>query len=140
MSTKSTILLTRDNEHWYHDCSESLSDDPYSDAIVLEFSKDNIRIDVNDYNFLILTIINPDCDIYGIIETITHKMEASIENLLGKLTKEDLIKVIANMHDTIQEWDNGCGISSAEAETLIKIGSACVTECVKTNDFGLPSV
>lgn len=32
-------------------------------------------------------------------------------NLLEKLSKEDLIKVIANMHDIIQEWDNGYGLT-----------------------------
>jgi hypothetical protein len=62
-----------------------------------------------------------------------------MENLLEKLTKEDLIKVIANMHDTIQEWNNGYGLPKEESETLIKIGSACTSYCVKTN-FDLPSV
>ena len=62
-----------------------------------------------------------------------------MENLLEKLTKEDLIKVIANMHDTIQEWNNGWGLEKNDAETLIKIGSACTSYCVKTN-FDLPSV
>jgi len=62
-----------------------------------------------------------------------------MENLLEKLTKEDLIKVIANMHDTIQEWDNGWGLPKEDAKTLIKIGSACTSYCVKTN-FDLPSV
>lgn len=62
-----------------------------------------------------------------------------MENLLEKLTKEDLIKVIANMHDTIQEWNNGWGLPNDEAETLIKIGSACVKECSNKNDFTLPS-
>lgn len=46
MSTKSSIILTRDNEHWYTDCSEPLTGigEPYKDVIVLEFSKQNIRI------------------------------------------------------------------------------------------------
>jgi hypothetical protein len=62
-----------------------------------------------------------------------------MENLLEQLTKEDLIKVIANMHDTIQDWDSGWGLPKDAAETLIKIGSACTSYCVKTN-FDLPSV
>lgn len=61
-------------------------------------------------------------------------------NLLEQLTKEDLIKVIANMHDTIQEWNKGWGLEADDASTLIKIGSACVTECAKNNDFNLPNV
>jgi hypothetical protein len=54
-------------------------------------------------------------------------------NILEKLSKEDLIRIIANMHDTIQEWDNGYGLPKEDAETLIKIGRACTTYCVKTN-------
>lgn len=58
---------------------------------------------------------------------------------LENLTKEDLIKVIATMHDTIQTWGNGWGIPEKEAETLIKIGDECVSYCVKT-DFNLPNL
>lgn len=59
--------------------------------------------------------------------------------MLEKLTKEDLIKVIANMHDTIQEWDNGYGLPEDESETLIKIGGECIDYCLKTN-FDLPKL
>lgn len=62
-----------------------------------------------------------------------------MENILEKLTKEDLIKVIANMHDTIQDWNNGRRLPNDEAEILIKIGSACLKECCNKNDFTLPS-
>lgn len=61
-------------------------------------------------------------------------------NLLEKLTKEDLIKVIANMHDTIQEWDNGYGLQTEEADIMIKIGSACTKQCSDKNDFKLPVI
>lgn len=61
----------------------------------------------------------------------------NVSKLLDNLSKEDLIKVIANMHDTIQEWNNGWGLEQNEAETLIKIGSECVSYCVRTN-FDLP--
>lgn len=60
--------------------------------------------------------------------------------LLEKLTKEDLIKVIANMHDTIQEWNNGYGLPAEQAETLNKIGSACISVCSETQDWNLPKV
>ncbi len=33
MSTKNTILLSEDNEHWYHDCSD--------DSLVIEIHKKN---------------------------------------------------------------------------------------------------
>ena len=62
-----------------------------------------------------------------------------MENLLETLTKEDLIKVVANMHDTIQEWNNGYGLAKDEAEKLIKIGSSCSAYCVK-NGFELPDL
>jgi DNA-binding transcriptional regulator YiaG len=61
-----------------------------------------------------------------------------MENL-SKLTKEDLIKVIATMHNSIQTWDSGWGIPEKEAETLMKIGDECVSYCVKT-DFNLPEL
>lgn len=48
---------------------------------------------------------------------------------LNDLSKEDLIKVIANMHDTIQEWDNGYGLSREQAKTLINIGEQCTKLC-----------
>ena len=63
MSSKSTILLTDDNEHWYNDCSEPLTgnnEKPYKDVITLEFSKKNIRIDLNDDE--VKTIIESFCD------------------------------------------------------------------------------
>ena len=62
-----------------------------------------------------------------------------MNELLEKLTKEDLIKVVANMHDTIQDWNNGWGLSKEESEAMIKIGSACTEHCSKTN-FDLPKV
>lgn len=59
------------------------------------------------------------------------------EDLLDKLTKDDLIKVIGYMHDTIQAWDNGWGLPESEAQTLIKIGSACTKKCADERDFNL---
>ncbi len=68
MSTKQTLILTDDDEHWYSDCSEALSES--EDAITIEFNKKNIRIDVNDDNCIILTIINPNCELYKLIMAI----------------------------------------------------------------------
>lgn len=61
-----------------------------------------------------------------------------MEDLLNSLSKEDLIKVIANMHNTIQTWDNGWGLSNDESEILIKVGDACTSHCVKTTNWDLP--
>jgi len=66
MSSKSTIILTNDNEHWYDECNEPISDN--KNAIVMEFDKKNIRIDVNDDDSLVITLINPDSEIYDFIE------------------------------------------------------------------------
>ena len=72
MSTKNSILYTDDhNEHWFSDCSEPLYESN-KNAITMEFSKSNIRIESNDDNFLIITIINPDCELYDIISKINQ--------------------------------------------------------------------
>jgi hypothetical protein len=65
MSTKSTIILTNDNEHWYNEGNEPISDN--KSAIVMEFDKKNIRIDCNDDDSLVITLINPDSEIYDFI-------------------------------------------------------------------------
>ena len=75
MSTKSTILLTDDNEHWYNDGSEPLTgvnEKPYKDVITMEFSKKNIRIDLNDDEDLVISIVNPNCEIYDILSKLAN--------------------------------------------------------------------
>ena len=64
-----------------------------------------------------------------------------MENVLEKLTKEDLIKVIANISDTIQYdlfWKEN-GMLETDAEIIVKIGDACIDYCCK-NDWKLPIV
>jgi hypothetical protein len=70
MSGKSSIILTADNEHWYEDCGEPLSND--KNAISLEFNKRNIRIDQEDDEALYITITNPDSEIYKAIEILNE--------------------------------------------------------------------
>lgn len=77
MSSKSTILLTDDNEHWYNDCSEPLTgnnEKPYKDVITLEFSKKNIRIDLNDDEDLAISIVNPNCEIYDVLSKLAKQL------------------------------------------------------------------
>ena len=59
--------------------------------------------------------------------------------VLDNLSREDLIKVIANMHDTIQEWDSGWGLEENEAQILIAIGDTCRQHCKETN-WDLPNI
>ena len=60
-----------------------------------------------------------------------------MSDILEKLTKEDLIKVIATMQEIIVDWNRGFTHPS-EADTLTSIGVACIQECVKNNDWDLP--
>jgi len=74
MSSKSTIILTSNSEHWYTDASEPLSSEPYKDAITLEFSKKNIRVDCNDEFDLIVTITNPNSEIYEMLAKLAKEI------------------------------------------------------------------
>lgn len=59
---------------------------------------------------------------------------------LEQLTKEDLVKVIATMHDVIQHWQHGYGLSNEESSCLNKVGKICTAECIKNDDWNLPKV
>jgi len=59
---------------------------------------------------------------------------------LNTLSREDLIRTIAWMHDTIQEWNNGWGLDKETAIRLIDIGRLCTAQCVKTNNWELPTI
>lgn len=76
MSTKSTIFLTGMGEHCYEDCSKPLekSNGEVVNAITIEFDKKNIRIDENDEWDLIITITNPDSEVYQIFESLKRKL------------------------------------------------------------------
>lgn len=49
--------------------------------------------------------------------------------IVDLLSKEDLIRIIAQMHDIIQEWDNGYGVSSDDAQALMKVGESSREWC-----------
>ena len=63
MSSKSTIILTSHNEHWYRDGFVYLEDAEGNQrsGITLEFSKANIQVESDDSEDMIITITNPDC-------------------------------------------------------------------------------
>ena len=72
MSSKSTIILTEENEHWYKDGSDYIDSDSGESkrTIIMELSKSNVEIICNDSEDLVLRFINPDCELYKIISNI----------------------------------------------------------------------
>ena len=72
MSSKATIFLTNDNEHCYFECNEQITtkEGKNKSAIVVEFDKKNISVDYENETDLVLTINNPDSDLYKIFENI----------------------------------------------------------------------
>lgn len=66
MSSKSSLFLTRDNEHCYEECNEPhYKDDKFNGyTIVLEMSKRNISILCDDDEDLIIEI-KPGSELYN---------------------------------------------------------------------------
>ena len=60
------------------------------------------------------------------------------KRIIDDLSKEDLIKVIANMQDTIQNWADGHGLSNDEARKMNTIGNECLGHCNDIGDYELP--
>ena len=56
--------------------------------------------------------------------------------LLETLTKEQLVKVIANYADTFQDLD-GYGLSDDDAKAMSEIGYACKSYCSARKDWSL---
>lgn len=74
MSTRSTIIHTKEQEHWFFDSSEVLNKptDPRKNAISIEFSKKNVRIDsVEGEESVCLTITNCESEIYKLFEELS---------------------------------------------------------------------
>lgn len=68
MSTKSSILLTKDNEHWYYECTD--------ESITIEISKENIQADYSDKQDLVIEI-KPNCDLWRyLMEIRSHRFKA----------------------------------------------------------------
>ena len=60
-----------------------------------------------------------------------------MDELLESMSKEDLIKVIGNMHDAVHDWDCGYGFTKEESEYLVEVGKKCAEHCSKST-FDLP--
>lgn len=73
MSTKSSLFLTKDNEHCYTDCNEpNYKDGEYiGDTITLEMDKRNISIVCNDDMDLIIEI-KPGSELYELIKMMKN--------------------------------------------------------------------
>ena len=73
MSSKSTLFLSDDhNEHIYSDGSEQFEDKDgkVQHGIVLEFSKKNIKVWLNDDEDLVIMLNNPDSEIFKHISKV----------------------------------------------------------------------
>ncbi len=57
MSTKGSIFLTKDNEHWYHDCNDN--------SITVEISRKNIQAYYSDDNDDVVIEIKEGCDLWN---------------------------------------------------------------------------
>lgn len=96
MSSKRTILLTKESEHWYHDCLEPLNDE--KDVITLEFDKNNIRVDLNDEDDLVISVTNPNSDLYGIISNLKGKVSEQQKDSLIKAYYEEKLETYKKLN------------------------------------------
>lgn len=66
MSTKSTLFLTNNNEHFYQEGNKPCYKDGkrIGCTLVLEMSKENINILLNDDKDLVIEITNPESELY----------------------------------------------------------------------------
>lgn len=72
MSTRSTIFLTKDNEHCYHELGIPYFDENkqyIGTSIVLEMAKYNIEILINDNEDLVIEI-KPGSELYKIFDSL----------------------------------------------------------------------
>ena len=77
MSTKSTIILTNDNEHWYEDCNGPYNQGTKSQsAIVLEFSPDH-KVEQYGDGQGFGVIIEGDSNLYGAIMEVIGRNQIS---------------------------------------------------------------
>ena len=58
---------------------------------------------------------------------------------LEKLTKEELIRVVALLKDG-SNWYDGHGYSYDDLNKLNQISELCIDYCVKTNNWKIPEV
>lgn len=74
MSTRSTIALTKDDEHIYTDCTyPSYVDGKFiGNLIIVEMSKRNINI-LDDSDDLLIIEIKPGSELYNIFKNINQE-------------------------------------------------------------------
>lgn len=79
-------------------------------------------------NFLNFSVYYSDKKFFDEIHDSLCKLALKKEEtLLEKMSKEDLIDVIATMQDAVQNWENGCSCcSQEEAAKLKEIGNECL--------------
>lgn len=103
MSTKSTILLTKDNEHWYRDGTE----------ITLELSKRNVHVDLNDDEEIIITVTNPNSEIYQVLADLNNVSGSlqpltvqRVDKLLRECSKDTWKAIQGDEHGWMEWWSD----------------------------------
>ncbi len=102
MSTKNSIFLTSDNEHWYHEAyaQEYLSTNS-RDAYVLEFSSKHRIITNEDKETLV--VVEGDTDLYNELRKLeTLRMKATVATLSIKAVYHDLTRELGKEHPLVE--------------------------------------
>lgn len=112
MSTKTTLILTDDNEHWYVDCNgRSYENTDTEDCLVLEFDSRH-RVEENKDGTRI--IIESDTPLY---KMITEFM-ANTKRLIRRI--EDLEAALGYAIKAADGWYDDCRGGDIETEEMEK--------------------
>ena len=65
--------------------------------------------------------------------------EPQVNEILNNLSKEDLIRVIANIADAIQDF-NGWGFNTVSEDIMKTVGVECIDFCKKKNNWDWPLI
>ncbi len=88
MSTKSSIFLTKDNEHCFFETSEPLYENGkfLGETIYLEMDKKNVDLVCNDETNIIVSI-KPNTELHSIISDLKNGPFYKVHRLLKDLIK-----------------------------------------------------
>lgn len=91
MSSKITIMHTREGEHWYEETLAPTASNPDRNELLLQFKTENIQIEDFDDESLAFSLKNPDTDIYKAVFAIgilnKFRGETPIDEFVWRLLK-----------------------------------------------------